>query len=71
MYVPGLFHLGRGVREEEKAYVNNVASLKCLTINHSHWSVYVNNGTLTQVTCNYLKKHTQPRLSHKVKYYIF
>lgn len=28
MYVPGLFHLGRGVGEEEKAYVNNVASLK-------------------------------------------
>lgn len=27
-YVPGLFHLGRGVGEEEKAYVNNVASLK-------------------------------------------
>lgn len=25
---PRSFHLGRGVGEEEKAYVNNVASLK-------------------------------------------
>lgn len=56
-YAPGLFHLGRGVREEEKACVSNVASLKWLSINHRHWSVDVNNGTLTQVTCNYLKKH--------------